>query len=87
MWLSALKQNGENVIIEGRCTALTSLSDFVANLERTGYFKKDIEASSETETARNAATELIKFSIKAQFQQPGEATAEAGRAGKAKASL
>ena len=33
-------------MIDGRCTALTALSDFVANLEATGYFKKSMEILS-----------------------------------------
>ena len=42
MWLTDLKQNpgGTDVIIEGKSTGLTTLSDFVANLEASGYFKK-----------------------------------------------
>src|SRR5215467_208 len=38
LWLTELKQAGDSVVIDGRCTALTSLSDFVGNLEASGYF-------------------------------------------------
>ncbi len=39
------------ITIDGRCTSLTALSDFVANLEATGYFKKSVEIlSSQLET-------------------------------------
>ena len=43
LWLTEVKQSkGTELQIDGRCTALTSLSDFVSNLERSGYFKKSI---------------------------------------------
>ena len=38
-----MKQTGDDVTIDGRCTALTALSDFVGNLEARGYFKKPVE--------------------------------------------
>jgi type IV pilus assembly protein PilN len=72
LWLTQLKQTDDSVVIDGRCTALTGLSDFVANLEASGYFKKSIEiVSSQTEALPTPPGELVKFSIKAQFQQPG----------------
>ena len=74
LWLTQLKQTDDGVVIEGRCTALTGLSDFVANLEASGYFRKSIEiVSSQTEALPAPPGELVKFSIKAQFQQPGGA--------------
>lgn len=75
MWLTDLKQSpgaGE-VVIEGRCTGLTGLSDFVANLEASGYFKKSVEIVSTQVEATQAAGDLIKFSIKAKFDRPGAA--------------
>ncbi|MEP7304696.1 MAG: PilN domain-containing protein [Acidobacteriota bacterium] len=72
LWLTQLKQTDDAVVIDGRCTALTGLSDFVANLEASGYFRKSIEiVSSQTEALPAPPGELVKFSIKAQFQQPG----------------
>lgn len=73
LWLTELKQ-GENpneVVILGRVTTLTGLSDFVGNLEASGYFKRSIEiVSTEVEADRTGA-ELVRFNIKAQFQLPG----------------
>jgi type IV pilus assembly protein PilN len=73
LWLTELKQgaNGE-VVLDGRCTTLTGLSDFVANLEATGYFKKSIEiVSSQTEAFTGPPpVDLIKFSVRAIFQPP-----------------
>jgi len=83
LWLTQMKQtpNSPEVLIEGRSNTLTSISDFVTNLEATGYFKKSIEIVSTTsdtsaaaEKAAAATTgELIKFQIKAVFKTAGEA--------------
>ncbi|HEY7293378.1 MAG TPA: PilN domain-containing protein [Vicinamibacterales bacterium] len=77
LWLTELKQNDKvpgEVTIDGRCTTLTGLSDFVANLEASGFFKKSIEiVSTVAEPLTQPPGELIKFSIRAQFQTPGEA--------------
>ena len=77
LWLTNLKQTAtaNEVIIEGRCTTLTGLSDFVANLEATGYFKKSVEIVSTAIDQQERAGELIKFSVKAQFQTTGPAVA------------
>ena len=82
LWLTELKQNEKTpgeVLIEGRATTLTSLSDFVSNLEATGYFKKSVEIVSTTaEPMPQPPGELIKFSIRAQFQTPTDAKPAAG---------
>ncbi len=75
LWLTELKQStGTDVVIDGKCTTLTGLSEFVSNLEGSGYFKRSIEIiDTKTETAGTPPVEIIRFSIKATFQQPGEA--------------
>jgi type IV pilus assembly protein PilN len=80
LWLTELKQagTGNEVVIDGKCTTLTGLSEFVSNLEASGYFKRSIEiVDTKTETVGTPPSELIKFTIKAIFQQPGEAAAAA----------
>ena len=77
LWLTTLKQgaNADEVMIEGRCTTLTGLSDFVANLEQSGYFRKSVEiVSSQSEAPTPTQRgELIRFSIKGIFQRPPSA--------------
>jgi type IV pilus assembly protein PilN len=74
LWLTALKQDNESITIDGRCTSLTALSDFVANLEGTGYFKKSVEiVSSTTEVTTAPPGDLVKFSVKAAFVTPNDA--------------
>jgi type IV pilus assembly protein PilN len=78
LWLTALKQDDTSITIDGRCTSLTALSDFVANLEATGYFKKSVEIVSsqlETKTAV-AGPDVERFSVKATFITPGDAAAK-----------
>jgi type IV pilus assembly protein PilN len=71
LWLTEVKQTGTDVQIDGKATTLTGLSDFVTNLEASGYFKRSIEiVSTTTEPVAQPPSELIKFSIKALFQQP-----------------
>jgi type IV pilus assembly protein PilN len=77
LWLTELRQNDKTpgeVNIDGRCTTLTGLSDFVANLEASGYFKKSVEiVSTIAETVPQPPGDLIRFSIRAQFQTPSDA--------------
>jgi len=78
LWLTAMKQANAEVIMEGKATTLTGLSEFVSNLEASGYFKRSVEiVNTTTDPSNQASTSLIKFTIKAIFQQPGEAAAAA----------
>jgi len=73
LWLTEVQQDVNNELaIQGRCATLTALSDFVGNLERSGFFRRPVEiVDSQVETAPAPIGELIKFSVKAQFQMPG----------------
>jgi type IV pilus assembly protein PilN len=84
LWLTGVKQtpaDPNEVLIDGRATSLTSLSDFVANLEASGYFKRSVEiVSTQTEPIAGPSGELIRFTIRAIFQQPGAKPAAAAPA-------
>jgi len=72
MWLTGLKQQGYDVTIEGRCLSLTSLSDFIGNLEASRYFKRPVEIlSSEVVAGQGGGPETIRFSIRGSFQMSG----------------
>jgi type IV pilus assembly protein PilN len=77
LWLTELKQspNPSEVLINGKCTSITSLTDFVGTLEASGYFKKSVEiVDSRTEPATTSTpVAMVSFSIRAQFQRPGDA--------------
>lgn len=72
LWLTELKQDGGELTVDGRCTTLTALSDFVGNLERSGYFRRPVEIlDSQVEAASGSVGELITFTLKATFAMPG----------------
>lgn len=77
MWLSEIKQtaNPGEVLIDGRSLALTGLSDFVANLERSGFFQRSVEIVNSTTETNGRDGEITKFQIKAIFKTPGSAAA------------
>ncbi len=80
LWLTDLKQTAtaNEVIIAGRSTTMTGLSDFVANLDGTGFFQRAIEiVSSTTEPLATPPGELIKFEVKAVFKTPTDPKAAA----------
>lgn len=75
IWLNEMKQTAtpNEVLIDGRSLTLTGLSDFVANLEKSGYFQKSVEiVNSTADTTAPALGEIIKFEIKAIFKGPGD---------------
>lgn len=82
MWLSEIKQTATpgEVLIEGRSLALTGLSDFVANLERSGFFQRSVEIVNSTTETNGRDGETTKFQIKALFKSPGAAAAAAAAA-------
>ena len=83
LWLTDLKQgaNVNEVLIDGRCTSQAGVSDFVANLEGTGFFKKSVDiVSSTTEPLKEPPGEIVRFRLKATFQQPEAAKTAAAPA-------
>jgi type IV pilus assembly protein PilN len=89
LWLTDLKQapDPNEVLIDGRATSLTGLSDFVANLEASGYFKRSVEIVSTTVEAGSSPTgEIIRFQIRGMFQQPGAPAPAAAAASAAPAA-
>lgn len=73
LWLTQMKQTdtANEVLIDGKSLSLTGLSDFVANLERSGYFQRSVEiVNSTTDTTGGPQAEVIKFQIKAVFKDP-----------------
>jgi type IV pilus assembly protein PilN len=73
-WMTSLKQDGYQVTIEGRCLTLTSLSDFVGNLEASRYFQKPVEILDSKVVngdGSKGTPDLIQFSIRGVFQMAG----------------
>jgi type IV pilus assembly protein PilN len=70
-WLTSLSQNGYTLTIQGRCLTLTSLSDFIGNLEASRYFIRPVEIIESTVEQANDGPELIVFTIRGTFQMAG----------------
>jgi type IV pilus assembly protein PilN len=70
-WLTGLQQTGYTLTIQGRCLALTSLSDFIGNLEASRYFIRPVEIIETTTDTSDKGPELIVFTIRGTFQMAG----------------
>ena len=71
-WLTSMQQSGYTLTIQGSCLSLTSLSDFIGNLEASRYFIRPVEIiESKTDPAANDGPELIVFTIRGTFQMAG----------------
>jgi type IV pilus assembly protein PilN len=70
LWLNEMAQTGADFTLSGMTDSMTAVSDFVANLEGTRWFKKPVEIVDSQVQADAKAGDLIKFQIKAQFVDP-----------------
>jgi type IV pilus assembly protein PilN len=71
-WLVSITQDGYTLTIQGRCLTLTSLSDFIGNLEASRYFIRPVEiVESSVAPASTGGPELIQFTIRGTFQMAG----------------
>ena len=66
MWLTDLRQAANEITLEGRCTSLNALSDFVSALEASNLFERPVEiVDSRVEAATAPLPELIRFTVRA----------------------
>ena len=73
LWLTAVRQVGGDVLIDGLSTTQTGVSDFAGNLETSGYFRRSVDiVSTTTQPLPKPPGELVKFTLRAQFQRPGD---------------
>jgi len=74
-WLTNLQQSpdGYTLTLQGRCLTLTSLSDFIGNLESSRYFMRPVEIVDSTVLPGDAqkTPDLISFTIRGTFQMAG----------------
>jgi type IV pilus assembly protein PilN len=71
-WLTGMQQTGYTLTMQGRCLTLTSLSDFIGNLEGSRYFIRPVEIVESTVVAGEAKSpDLIQFTIRGTFQMAG----------------
>jgi len=71
-WLTNVTQAGYTLTIQGRCLTLTSLSDYIGNLEGSRYFIRPVEIVESVVVPGDAKTpDLIAFTIRGTFQMAG----------------
>jgi type IV pilus assembly protein PilN len=70
LWLNDMSQTGSDFTLTGMTDSLTAVSDFVANLESTHWFKKPVEIVDSQVQSDSKVGDLIKFQIKAQVVDP-----------------
>ena len=70
LWLTDMTEKGDNIVLAGMTTSLTGLSDFVANLEGSTWFKKPVDIVDSQVTTDPKNGDIFKFSIKAVFNNP-----------------
>ena len=73
-WLTNMQQSpdGYTLTIQGRCLTLTSLSDYIGNLESSRYFMRPVEIVDSTVVpATDKTPDLISFTIRGTFQMAG----------------
>lgn len=74
-WLTSIAQaaDGYTLTMQGRCLTLTSLSDFIANLEGSRYFIRPVEIIESSVVAGDGklTPDLISFTIRGTFQMAG----------------
>ena len=69
LWLVSMSQRGVEFTVEGRTTSLTGVSDFVANLEASQWFKRPVEIL-DSQVDQSPAGDMVRFTIRATSSNP-----------------
>jgi type IV pilus assembly protein PilN len=80
LWLTEMTQKGQEITLAGVTTSMTGVSDFLANLEGSAWFKKPVDIIDSEMSSDPKTGDLVKFSVKATINNP-EAPAPPGPAG------
>ncbi len=70
LWLTEMSQKGQELTLVGVTTSMTGLSDFMAGLEGSAWFRKPVDIIDSQVTADPKIGDLVKFSVKATFNDP-----------------
>ena len=69
-WLTELRQEAAALVLRGRAASLTSVSDFVAELERAASFASPVEVVDSQVDDRGSVGDPIRFELHAAFRGP-----------------
>jgi type IV pilus assembly protein PilN len=75
LWLTELTQKGDELTVSGMTSSLTGVSDFVANLEASSWFRKPVDIIDSEMSSDPKAGDLVKFSVKAMVNNPSAVAA------------
>jgi type IV pilus assembly protein PilN len=70
LWLIEMSQKGQDITLAGMTTSLTGVSDLVANLESSSWFKKPVDIIDSEMSTDAKRGDLVKFSVKATINNP-----------------
>lgn len=70
LWLTEITQKGDDLTIVGMTSSLTGVSDFVANLETSAWFRKPVELIDSRMDADPKTGDIVNFSVKATINNP-----------------
>jgi type IV pilus assembly protein PilN len=70
LWLTEMTQKGQDITLAGMTTSLTGVSDLVANLESSSWFKKPVDIIDSEMSSDPKRGDLVKFSVKATINNP-----------------
>ena len=71
LWLTELRQEQTMIVVQGRATTLSALSDFVANLELSGFFTPPVEIVDGQLEDLQGQGETVRFELRASVLPPG----------------
>ena len=70
LWLTEMTEKGDDIVLVGMTTSFSGLSDFVANLETSAWFKKPVDIVDSQVMTDAKTGDIFKFSVKAVFNNP-----------------
>ena len=82
LWLTEMSQKGQEITLAGMTTSMTGLSDLIAGLESSRWFKKPVDIIDSQVASDPKSGDLVKFSVKATFHNPDAPPAPAPPAAK-----
>jgi type IV pilus assembly protein PilN len=79
VWLTEMSQTGNTLAIKGNTNSITSVADFITNLQRSGWFQVELRSTVEQQG-------LVQFELAATFTDPTAAAKQAAAAAAAAAA-
>ena len=70
LWLTEMSQKGQEITLAGMTTSMTGLSDLIAGLESSRWFRKPVDIIDSQVASDPKSGDLVKFSVKATFHNP-----------------